>query len=218
MWQSLQESAKDHGFTVVAIALDEADASRPWIEAAAPTFPCLIDREHRVAELYNLVNVPQAVWIDETGRMVRPPESAGSTDGFNQRDKQTNALPEEVISRRARLKTAYFDAARDWAIHGAASRHVMSPDEVLKRLQVPDAGIAEAHTRFRLGQVLMREGCEAEARAQLDEASRLHPDSWAIWRQHAERDARGFAAGPSFWERIDARADKAYYPPADIRP
>ena len=79
MWQSLQESAKDHGFTVLAIALDEPDAARPWIEAAAPTFPCLIDREHRVAELYNLVNVPQAVWIDETGRMVRPPESAGST-------------------------------------------------------------------------------------------------------------------------------------------
>jgi len=216
VWQSLQESAKNHGFTVLAIALDEADAARPWIEAAAPTFPCLIDHEHRVAELYNLVNVPQAVWIDETGRMVRPPESAGSTDGFNQRDKQTNALPEEVIARRARLKTEYFDAVRDWALKGATSRYVMRPDEVLKRLQVPDAGIAEAHARFRLGQLLMREGGEAEARTQLDEASRLHPDSWAIWRQHAERDARGFAAGPAFWARLDARADKAYYPPAEL--
>ena len=216
MWQSLQESARNHGFTVLAIALDEPEAARPWIEAAAPTFPCLIDREHRVAELYNLVNVPQAVWIDETGRMVRPPESAGSTDGFNQRNRQTNALPEEVVVRRARLKAAYFDAARDWALNGAASRHALSPEEVLKRLQVPDASIAEAHARFRLGQVLMREGREEEARAQLDAASRLHPDSWAIWRQHAERDARGFAAGPAFWARIDALGDKPYYPPADI--
>jgi len=103
-------------------------------------------------------------------------------------------------------------------VNGAASRHALRPDQVLERLQVPDAGITEAHARFKLGQVLMRDGNEAEARAQFDEASRLHPDSWAIWRQHAERDARGFAAGPSFWARMDARADKPYYPPADIRP
>ena len=217
MWQSLQASAKDQGFTVLAIALDNSDAARPWIEAAAPTYPCLIDQEHRVAELYNLVNVPQAVWIDEAGRMVRPPESAGSTDGFRERDPVTNALPEHVAARRTRLKNAYFDAARDWALHGAASRHAMRPDEVLQRLQVPDAGIAEAHARFRLGQVLLREGREAEARAQFDTASQLHPDSWAIWRQHAERDARGLAAGPAFWARVDAMGDKPYYPPADIR-
>lgn len=217
MWQSLHESAKDRGFTVLAIALDEPDAARPWIEAAAPGFPCLIDREHRVAQLYNLVNVPQAVWIDEAGRMVRPPESAGSTDGFNQRNRQTNALPDEVLARRARLKKAYFDAARDWALHGAASRHVMSPQEVLQRLQVPDDGVAEAHARFRLGQMLLREGDAVQARAQFDMASRLHPDSWAIWRQHAERDARGLAAGPEFWARVDALGDKPYYPPADIR-
>ena len=49
---------------------------------ARPTYPCLIDRDHHVADLYNLVNVPQAVWIDEHGRIVRPPETAGSTDGF----------------------------------------------------------------------------------------------------------------------------------------
>ena len=217
MWQSLQASAKDQGFTVLAIALDNAEAARPWIEAAAPTYPCLIDREHRVAELYNLVNVPQAVWIDEAGRMVRPPESAGSTDGFRERDPVTNALPEHVAARRARLKNVYFDAARDWAQHGAASRHAMHPDDVLQRLQVPDAGIAEAHARFRLGQALLREGREAEARAQFDTASQLHPDSWAIWRQHAERDARGLAAGPAFWARVDAMGDKLYYPPADIR-
>jgi hypothetical protein len=216
VWQSLHQSAKDHGFSVLAIALDEPDAARPWIEAAAPDFPCLIDRDHRVAELYNLVNVPQAVWIDESGRMVRPPESAGSTDGFRERDPQTNALPEEAVARRARVKAAYFDAARDWALHGAASRHALGPEEVLKRLQVPDAAIAEAHARFRLGGVLLREGREAEARAQFDAASRLHPDSWAMWRQHAERDARGLAAGPAFWARVDALGDKPYYPPADI--
>ena len=66
MWQALHEAAKDHGFVVLAVALDEPGAARPFIEAAAPGYPCLIDREHRVAELFNMINVPTAVWIDET--------------------------------------------------------------------------------------------------------------------------------------------------------
>ncbi|KQP44624.1 TlpA disulfide reductase family protein [Pseudorhodoferax sp. Leaf274] len=216
LWQALQASAGAHGFTVLAIALDDAASARPWIEAAAPTFPCLIDAEHLVAQRYNLVNVPQAVWIDEEGRIVRPPESAGSTDGLRERDRQTNAMPEAVVARRAAIKATYLDAVRDWAEHGAASRHALAPQEVRRRLQRPDAAIAEAHARFRLGQSLLRAGQEAQGRAQLDMASRLHPDSWAIWRQHAERDARGLAVSPAFWERVDALGDKPYYPPAQL--
>ena len=73
MWQALFASLKDHGFTVLAVALDQPEAARPWIAAAAPTYPCLIDRDHHLADLYNLVNVPQALWINEQGRVVRPP-------------------------------------------------------------------------------------------------------------------------------------------------
>jgi hypothetical protein len=62
----------------------------------------------------------------------------------------------------------------------------------------------------------VRDGREPEAQAQFDAASRLHPDSWAMWRQHAERDARGLAVSPAFWARVDALGDKPYYPPADI--
>jgi len=76
VWQSLAQELKDHPFTVLAVALDQAESARPWIEAAKATYPCLIDSDHHVADLYNLVNVPQAVWIDEQGRIVRPPETA----------------------------------------------------------------------------------------------------------------------------------------------
>jgi hypothetical protein len=38
--------------------------------------PCLVDQDHLTAELYNLVNGPQAFWINEAGRMVWPPETA----------------------------------------------------------------------------------------------------------------------------------------------
>jgi hypothetical protein len=64
-------------------------------QAAAPA-PCLIGRSHHLADLYNLVNVPQAVWIDGEGRIVRPPETAGSMDAFRAMDRKTFTIPNEV--------------------------------------------------------------------------------------------------------------------------
>lgn len=216
MWQSLHEAAKDHGFTVLAVALDEPEAARRWIDAASPGFPCLIDRDHRVAELYNLVNVPQAVWIDEEGRIVRPPEVAGSTDGFRARDRVTKTVPADIVSQRTRVKAAYMEAVRDWAVRGAASPNALDPESVAARLSVPDASVAEAHARFHLGQALVRDGRADEAAAQFAEASRLHPQSWAIWRQSARKDDTGLASMPEFWARVDALGDRPYYPQPEL--
>ena len=216
MWQSLFDELKDRAFTVVAVALDHAEAARPWIEKARATYPCLIDPDHHVADLYNLVNVPQAVWIDERGRIVRPPETAGSIDSFRAMDRKTFAVPDAVIAERNRVKTLYIDAVRDWVLRGAASINALDEARAAAKLQVPDDAIAEAHARFRLGQHLLRHGQVDEAQAQMAEASRLHPDSWAIWRMAADKDTRGLAAGPAFWARVDALGSKAYYPPADI--
>ena len=216
MWQALYEATKDHAFTVLAVALDHADAARPWIEAACADYPCLIDRDHRVADLYNLVNVPQATWIDENGRIVRPPETAGSTDAFRSLDPATRTIPPDVLAASQRTKAAYIDAVRDWAMRGAASPYALDARAVVARLRVPDAAVAEAHARFRLGQALLREGNAAEAELQFADATRLHPDSWAMWRQTHPKDARGLASGPEFWKRVEALGDRPYYPPADL--
>jgi len=216
VWQSLFEGLKEHAFTIVAVALDDADAARPWIERANTTYPCLIDREHHVADLYNLVNVPQAVWIDERGRIVRPPETAGSTDGFRAMDRTTFAVPDAVIAERNRVKSLYIGAVRDWVLHDATSVNALDGATAAARLQVPDDTIAEAHARFRLGQHLLRTGQVDEGKALMAEASRLHPDSWAMWRQAADKDSRGLASGAAFWARVDALGDRPYYPPADI--
>jgi peroxiredoxin len=216
LWQALHDAARGHDFTVLAIALDQPDAARPWIEAAAPGFPCLIDRDHLTAELYNLVNVPQAVWIDEVGRLVRPPETAGMTDGFRAVDRATFTMPPATLEERQRVKTAYLDAVRDWAVRGAASRYALDADAVLARLHLPDPAIAEAHARFRLGQALLRDGQAAEAGDVLAEASRLHPASWAMWRQAADKDACGLAVGEAFWQRVDALGDRPYYAPVEL--
>ena len=47
-------------------------------------------------------------------------------------------------------------------------------------------------------------------------ASRLHPDSWNMWRQAADLDAVGKATGAEFWARVQALGDKPYYPPPDL--
>ena len=53
------------------MALDRCtDDPRPFIEAASPTHPSVIDTEHVLTELYHIVNVPTMIWIDEDGRML----------------------------------------------------------------------------------------------------------------------------------------------------
>jgi peroxiredoxin len=216
LWQSLHESTRDHGLTIVAIALDQPESARPWIEAAKPAYPCLIDRDHRTAELYNLVNVPQAVWIDETGRMVRPPETAGLTDGFRAMDRKSFSMPQATREERERARTEYVNAIRDWVIRGAASPFALDEQAVTARLALPDAAIAEAHAHFRLGLALLRNGQGDEAETEFAQASKMHPDSWAIWRQTAAKDGRGLAVSEAFWKRVDALGGRPYYAPAEL--
>ena len=48
VWQKIYGELKDRGFTVLAVAMDNADAARPFVEAAKPDYPCLVDRDHFV--------------------------------------------------------------------------------------------------------------------------------------------------------------------------
>ncbi len=202
---------------VIAVAMDaRADAARPFIEAAAPSYLSLIDRDHHLADLYNMVNVPQAVWIDEAGRIVRPPESAGAYEGFRAMDRTTGTMPEEAVALTADAKQTYVNAIRDWAVNGAASRFAFDDATARVHLTLPSEDIARAHASFRLGQYLLRKGRAAEAESLFAEATRLHPDSWNIWRQTAAVDANGLAAGPEFWARVDALGERRYYPPVDL--
>jgi hypothetical protein len=217
VWQSLQTSLQQNNFTVVSVAMDEAEAARPWIELARPTFPCLIDRNHHVADLYNMVNVPQATWIDEQGRIVRPPENAGSSDAFRQMDRTTLQMSAQQIAERNRTKQVYVAAVRDWALKGAASEFAYDAAGVRTRLRLPDDAIARAHAHFRLAQALLRRGRGEEAAHNFAEASRLHPESWTIWRQGAQKDATGLAVGPEFWARVDALGERPYHRPLEIK-
>lgn len=215
MWQELYDSLKDRNFMVVAVAEEGrgAEHARPWIEQAKARYWCLIDIDHRVAELYGMVNVPQAVWIDENGCIIRPPETAGSTDHFRRMDLATRTLAAEDQAARLAARTAYLDAVREWVLTG---KHALDAGTAQRKLPRITGEIALAHAHFRLGTWLRRHGRAAEGERHLAEASRLHPDSWNIWRQVADLDAVGKASGPAFWERVQALGDRPYYPPPEL--
>jgi len=200
---------------VVAVAEESrgGDHARSWIEAAKSDYWQLIDTDHLVSDLYNLVNVPQAIWIDERGIVVRPPESAGSTDHFRRMDLATRTLAPDDMAARLAARQAYLDAVRAWVRTG---KHALPAVDAAARQPRVTSEIAEARARFRLGVWLRRHGRAAEGDAEMAEASRLHPESWTIWRQAADLDEVGKASGPQFWARVKALGDKHYYPPARL--
>jgi hypothetical protein len=220
VWQALYEDVKETGFVVLAVALDSGGrrTTEQWIRAANPTYPCLIDERHVVAELYGMVNVPNAVWIDETGRIVRPSETAGSSDSFRTHlDRTTKQMSAEGLAERERRRTTYFDAVRDWARKGAASAFSLSEDDARRRLSPLSEDHLRAAANFRLGQHLHAAGHRDAALPYLAEALSLHPESWSYRRQTWELEEPGKAGSPTFWAAVDALGDRAYYPqPLDM--
>jgi hypothetical protein len=212
VWQQLLDSLQDNPFMIVAVAMESRGAAhaRPWIEQAGARYWCLIDTQHRVADLYGMINVPQAVWIGAAGQIVRPPENAGSTDHFRRMDRTTRTLAPEYQSERLAARATYLDAVRDWVL---TDRYALPKETAEARLPRITQEIALAQAHFRLGVWLRQAGKTAEGDVHLAEASRLHPESWNIWRQAADLDEVGKASGEAFWERVQALGDKPYYPP-----
>src|SRR5262249_21717101 len=134
---------------VVAVAEESrgADHARPWIEQAKSSYWQLIDTEHRLSDLYNLVNVPQAVWLDEDGLLARPHETAGSTDHFRNMNLETRTMSPEDQAARLAARAAYLDAVRAWVTTG---KHALPADAARAALPKVTGKIAESRARFRL--------------------------------------------------------------------
>ena len=155
-------------------------------KAAAPTYPCLIDERHALGELFGIINVPTAVWIDEDGMIVRPAEPAHPgrnpvTDSFKTMDLDT--LPPEladVLREAQKIRTEpelYVEMLRDWAANGADSQYALSADEVVARSRPRDLDGAAAAAHFELGQHLHHNGDHDAAIPHWREAHRLDPDN-----------------------------------------
>ena len=217
VWQALYTELSPKGFVPIAVAFDSAGnaAAEPWIKAANPTYPCVIDRRHLVAELFDMINVPNAVWIDEHGKIVRPSEPAGSSDAFRKMDHTTFAIPPDALADLQAKRNAYLDAIRDWVANGAASKFALSEAEAVRRMHTPSDDHVRAAANFRLGEYLVEIGHPEGAKKYFEEAKRLRPASWNYKRQAWALEDPAKAGGPEFWAAVDALGDNKYYPTPD---
>jgi len=183
---------------VISVAVDRsAEAARPWIEAAKPMHPSLIDTAHVLADLYNIVNVPPTPWIDEGGRIVRPNDVAFGTDTF----KHITGLE----------AAKHLSALRAW-VRGAPAA---IPEARVRALQsLPTDGDQQARAEFGLGEWLFREGRTAAAARHFERAGELAPHDFTIRR--GTMPMRGIdPMGPKFREMLGAwvQAGNPYYRP-----
>ena len=176
-------------------------AAAPWIAAAHPEHPSLIDTRHKVSELFGMVNVPTGVWIDEQGQIVRPSEVAYCTDTFRKLTGVDSA--------------GYVRAIRDWVENGASSRYAMTEDEVLRRERPANADQALALANFRLGEYLWQQGEHDDAITYFKESQRLEPESWN-YRRQAFALAGEQPFGTTFVDEVKKLAGKPYYAPLDL--
>ena len=66
--QTTYDRLHDKGFVVLAVnELEDDDKVREHIRTYKHTFPVLMDRENRVANLYGVYGLPVSVFIDEAG-------------------------------------------------------------------------------------------------------------------------------------------------------
>jgi len=243
VWQALRSELHPQGLELVTVSLDAQgiESSRPFIEAAQPEHPSLIDERHVCDELFGFVNIPMGVWIDERGMLVRPAEPAfpkRTSVARIEPPADTTGLPERTVGMLTEASKIRGDdgrweeALRDWVAKGAESRFALSPVEVVAR-SAPrgrEAALAAAH--FELGQHCYAGGDEAGAVAHWREAHRLQPENWTYKRQ--AWSLAGEVPGPlgRYWQGpvegkqwpyegdwlTDIRAIGAenYYPPLDL--
>lgn len=210
MWQALRNELHPKGFELVTVGLDTlgAEGCLPFIEAAKPEHPSLIDAHHVMAELFGVINIPQSVWINEQGMIVRPAETAPAppTQPRQSRIAGSADLPQrfvEIMQEAVKIPNDaedYHAALRDWVEHGAASRFALSPDEVIARSRPRDEAVARGHAHFELASELERRGHHDAAIGHFREAHRLVPDSWTFRRQAWSLE--GGVDGPlaRFWQ------------------
>lgn len=189
-WRALADELRDEGLDVVTVALDEdPGAVRPWAETA--DLPVAVDLEHRLSDLFGIVNVPATVWLDESGRVAKAPTIAPGDDQF-----------EEFTQVDAQQ---HHDALRRWVRTGETPETPPPSD---------DEELRAARAERRLAAWLHRAGFADEAERHFAAAVALAPLDFSIVR--ASMPLRGQDPfGTEFfelWEQWNAAGRPGYTP------
>lgn len=227
----------------MSLELSGPDASRPYIEAASPTHPSLLDPTHRMDALFGVVNIPNVVWIDEAGTIVRPPEPGWPGGRMELPADMVTSMPEMgrapgapsepedgpgmwAVLGSGQKRESYPDAIRDWARHGADSAYAMTPDQVIEASQPRSTDMSAGAAHFELANHLWNLGGRDAAIGHFRESQRLQPDNWTYRRQAyslvgAERvdsPYARFVQGPLAGEEADWPFDSDFRSEVSARP
>jgi len=225
VWQAFRDQIVEqgHAFELLTVGIDAAgaEACRPYVDAAFEVgrHPALVDTSHLVAELFGVVNIPNTIWIDEQGTIVRPIDVAPAPPSIEiERESPFAGLTEvpdrmiEIMGEAGRIQhdpPAYEAALRDWIEKGADSEFALSADEVVARSQPRDLDYATGQAHFELATHLETIGNHADAIPHFREAHRLAPANFAYRRQawslepSLEGPLKRFVQGPLEGEEAD---------------
>lgn len=203
VWQSIYDELKSDTFEIISVAQDTAGeaAAGPIFDAAKVTYTSIIDVNHRISALYNLVNVPSGVWIDEEGKIARINEGTYAQEHFDGQFGTNDYVP----------------IVRDWVAKGADSEHVWDIEKVKENIfqRTPDA--EKAQPTFLLGSYYFQRDNDEKAEQYWNLAQQLDPTSWNYLRQDIQYEEGG-SAGPQWRERRNQIEGDggSYYAPLQI--
>lgn len=189
----LRSELHPKGLEIVTVSLELSgpEASRHYIEAAHPEHPSLLDPAHQLDALFGVVNIPNVIWIDEEGVIVRPPEPGWAGPQQMPEGLMRAAAARAPSGGRLNLsalgggqdRNRYPDALREWVAKGRESRFYLTPEQVVARSQPRPRAVSEAAAHFELANHLWRRGRRDAAIAHFNACHRLQPDNWTYKRQ-----------------------------------
>lgn len=199
----------DKGVEIVTVGLEMggADVLRPIVSAAGAEHPSLVDASHQMDSLFGVTNIPQVIWIDEDGIIVRPAERGSPAP--QPTDDPFATWVFKIMARGTTHPEWYGDRIRDWAEKGSKSEWVLSPDEVIAASHPRTQTVSEAAAHFALAQRFWNEeGFSDRVLHHFERAHVLQPENITYKRQaysawsfaKTQNDAARFSQVPSAGE------------------
>jgi hypothetical protein len=231
VWQAFHAELSDRGVSIVTVALNsDIEAARPFVDAAKPTHPSLVDPNLSLVGLFGITNVPFGLWIDEQGTIVRPAEVAFAPrhghdlDRWNEQEAFMARLPDgqrkviEGMTKSIGDPGVYASAVRDWVAKGKQSQYVLTSAEVLERSRSRPVEHAQATAHFELAMYLYRNGSAESAIPHFRQAHRLDPTNWTYVRDVASLGdlALGGVYERDMLEEVATIGPETFYPPLDL--
>ena len=166
VWQALHEELDGQGLTVITVAQDaRLEDAAPHIDAAHPSHPSLVDRDHIVSQRYGFINVPTVIWIDEQGTIVRPPRVEHGSNKY--------AFVHKLDCE------PHLRALRHWIETGETD---FAAESVGQQMPLPTFEEQLARAEHAMAWYLHQQGRDAAAKTHWDHAIALSPHDWTIRR------------------------------------